>query len=108
MFAWSGSSGVWKTENGGWGRKRGPGEPTYRHFGSPPHPVLDPFRNRLPKCTENKHLRGTYWADTVDLIIDNRKFEIPTYERARKYLKAQRVRCRYGVRPAFARSVRGG
>ena len=53
-------------------------------------------------------MRGTYWADTVDLIIDNRKFEIPTYERARKYLKAQRVRCRYGVRPAFASSVRGG
>jgi hypothetical protein len=37
---------------------------------------------------------GAYFAERLDLIMDNKKFELPTAERARKYLKKQRVRLR--------------
>ena len=33
-----------------------------------------------------------FWEDDVDLILDNKKWEIPTTERARRYLAQQRVR----------------
>ena len=35
---------------------------------------------------------ASYFLNKVDLIIDNKQFDIPTTERARKYLAAQRVR----------------
>ena len=38
------------------------------------------------------HLRSSCFTDRVDLIIDNKKFEVPTGERARKYLCKRRVR----------------
>lgn len=33
-------------------------------------------------CKTHSHFKSTYFADDVDLIIDNKKFEIPTSERA--------------------------
>ena len=35
---------------------------------------------------------GTFYADKVDLIIDNKKFDVPTHDAARKYLRKGRVR----------------
>ena len=35
---------------------------------------------------------GTFYTDKVDLIIDNKRFDTPTHEAARKYLKKGRVR----------------
>ena len=35
---------------------------------------------------------GAYYADEVDLIIDNKRFDTPTHEQARKYLKKGGVR----------------
>ena len=41
---------------------------------------------------DNAHLSGAYFANRVDLIIDNKQWEIPTSERSRNYIDKQRVR----------------
>ena len=66
---------------------------------------------RVAWCNENKHLRGSYFADRVDMIIDNKKFEIPTSERSRRYLNKQRVRFHLrkkseGLRPEMTKPNR--
>ena len=35
---------------------------------------------------------GSYFTNTIDMIIDNKKFDVPTTERARRYLQGQKVR----------------
>ena len=66
---------------------------------------------RVAWCQNNKALRGSYFADKVDMIIDNKKFEIPTSERSRKYLNKQRVRFHLrkkteGLRPEMTKPSR--
>ena len=34
----------------------------------------------------NQNRRGTYFADATDLIIDNKKFDVPTNYQARQYM----------------------
>jgi hypothetical protein len=43
-------------------------------------------------CSRWRRYPATYWTDTVHLIIDNKKYPIPTYERARRYSKMKKVR----------------
>lgn len=47
---------------------------------------------RVRLCRSWAKRRGTYFSNAIDLIIDNKKFETPTNERARQYLKKLRVR----------------
>ena len=49
-------------------------------------------QERYKICKGWRHLPKTYFADTVDLIIDNHYEDVATDERARVYLQKQRVR----------------
>lgn len=61
-------------------------------------PRLKPARSakqakaRVEYCTKWGRKPPSYFLDTVDLIIDNKQFDIPTTERARQYMASQRVR----------------
>jgi len=76
-----------------------------------PDRTLEAEKARVAWCKKNKHLRGSYFADQVDMIIDNKKFEIPTSERSRRYLNKQRVRFHLrkkseGLRPEMTKPNR--
>ena len=47
---------------------------------------------RVEYCTKWCRKPASFFLDEVDLIIDNKQFDVPTTERARKFLAAQRVR----------------
>ena len=47
---------------------------------------------RMDYCQEWCTKTVSFFTSTVDMIIDNKRFDIPTTERARKYLEKQRVR----------------
>ena len=47
---------------------------------------------RLAICTEWQSLPSTYFAKTVDLVIDNKKFTIPTHKNSKAHLKMTKVR----------------
>ena len=47
---------------------------------------------RLEYCAAWCKKHESFFTDEVDMIIDNKRFDVPTTERARKYLKKQRVR----------------
>ena len=47
---------------------------------------------RVEYCTKWCRKPPSFFLDKVDLIIDNKHFEVPTTERARQFLAAQRVR----------------
>ena len=47
---------------------------------------------RVAYCDEWSQKRPEYFINKVDMIIDNKQFDVPTSERARQYLKSQRVR----------------
>ena len=47
---------------------------------------------RVEACQVLSARCPAYFSRVVDLIIDNKRFELPTHERARQYLKSQRVR----------------
>ena len=49
-------------------------------------------KEREDWCRERRHLKLNYFSDRLDMIIDNKKFDIPTTEKARQYLTQQRVR----------------
>ena len=55
------------------------------------HPQ-DQAKKRVAHCKKWRAKPPGYWEKTVDIIIDNRKFDVPTTERARSYMKQQRVR----------------
>ena len=61
-------------------------------------PRLKPGRTRVQAearvayCKKWSRKPSSFFVDDVDLIIDNKQFDIPTTERARKHLAAQRVR----------------
>ena len=59
-------------------------------------------------CGKWKYLAQDYFTDRVDLIMDNKKFDVPTHDRARKYQKMLRVRGHLrakeeGVKPGFTK-----
>ena len=47
---------------------------------------------RVAYCKKWARKPPSFFTEDVDLIIDNKQFDIPTTERARQYLAAQRVR----------------
>ena len=47
---------------------------------------------RVEWCRKHADLRSSYFTDKIDMIIDNKHWEIPTSERSRKHLNKQRVR----------------
>lgn len=47
---------------------------------------------RVKICQKWKHLPTVYFSKTVDAILDNKTFDVPTYARARLYAKVSRVR----------------
>ena len=49
-------------------------------------------KERYNWSQENSHLNGDYFSDDLDMIIDNKKFEVPTTEKARQYMTNQRIR----------------
>jgi transposase len=63
---------------------------------------------RMEHCRRWRFLPSGYFNDSVDLIIDNKKFEVPTTDRARAYVKRQKVRGQLrtpqeGLKPGFTR-----
>ena len=61
-------------------------------------PRLKPLRTKAHKDERCRWARAfaakpsSYFQKEVDMIIDNKKFDVPTTERARKYMKSLRVR----------------
>ena len=47
---------------------------------------------RVAYCKKWARKPAPFFVDDVDLIIDNKQFDIPTTQRARQYMAAQRVR----------------
>ena len=47
---------------------------------------------RTEYCKKWCHKPPSFFLDKIDLIIDNKQFDVPTTERARQFLAAQRVR----------------
>ena len=66
---------------------------------------------RVEMCQALKHKPATYFTNCVDMIIDNKKFDVPTTERARAYMNKTRVRGHLrtpgeGTLPEFTRPGR--
>jgi len=57
-----------------------------------PQRTPEHLKERVEHCREWGCKPASYFADQVDLIIDNKVFDLPTSERARQYLAQQRVR----------------
>ena len=49
-------------------------------------------RDRVDYCKDWGSRPPSFFLNKVDMIIDNKQFDVPTTERARKYLASQRVR----------------
>ena len=63
---------------------------------------------RVDVCKRWKRRPSTFWSDDVDLIIDNKKFAIPTTAAARKRLRQTKVRAVHrtaeeGLQPGFTK-----
>jgi hypothetical protein len=54
---------------------------------------------RADICRRWQRLPANYFLEKVDLIMDNKKFSIPTYARAVRHLKMSRV----GIKPGFTK-----
>ena len=66
---------------------------------------------RVEMCQALKRRAATYFTTGVDMIIDNKKFDVPTTERARAYMNKTRVRGHLrtpgeGTLPEFTRPGR--
>ena len=57
-----------------------------------PQRTPEHLKERLEHCREWGCKPASFFTDKVDLIIDNKVFDLPTSERARQYLAQQRVR----------------
>ena len=73
----------------------------FHHFGinvaarrprEKPKRTLDHEQERVDYCTEWGKKSGSFYLNQIDLIIDNKVWELPTSERARQHLAEQRVR----------------
>ena len=59
-------------------------------------------------CDARRRRSAAYWTDTVDMIIDNKTFPVPTSAAARKYTKKSHVRGHLrlpseGLKPEYTR-----
>ena len=50
------------------------------------------LQERTEVCSRLRRYPVKYFSDTLDLIMDNKSFEIPTYAKAKKYAKMRKVR----------------
>ena len=50
------------------------------------------MKERVAYCKEWGRKPSSFFVRDLDMIIDNKKFDVPTTERARLYMKQQRVR----------------
>eukprot|EP00973_Karenia_brevis_P038695 5340854-Karenia_brevis.AAC.1 len=57
-----------------------------------PGPSKEQAEQRVAHCKVWHKKSPLFWKKDVDLIIDNKRWDVPTTERARKYLQKQRVR----------------
>ena len=57
-----------------------------------PDRTLEQARQRLAICKRWGEKPKTSFKDTVDMILDNEKFDVPTTERAKRYLRKQPAR----------------
>ena len=57
-----------------------------------PQRTSEHMQERVEHCREWGCKPASYFTNKVDLIIDNKVFDLPTSERARQYLAHQRVR----------------
>ncbi|CAE8648788.1 unnamed protein product [Polarella glacialis] len=65
-------------------------------------------QERMEVCGRWRRYPSNYFTDTADLIMDNKLFRIPTFERARQYAKMQKVRGHLrlrseGLEPGFTK-----
>jgi hypothetical protein len=68
----------------------------------------DIIKERLEICSKWQRLPARYYVDQVDMIIDNKKWPIPTSQQARRYLLQHRVRGHIrtpqeGLKPEFTK-----
>ncbi|CAE8671507.1 unnamed protein product, partial [Polarella glacialis] len=78
---------------------------------SPRHELLrDPEhkQERMDICGRWRRKPTTYFTEELDLIMDNKKWDIPTYDRARRFHKMKKVRGHLrtrqeGFKPGFAK-----
>ena len=57
-----------------------------------PSRTADDMKERVTICSRWRFLPDNYFTEKVDLIMDNKKFDVPTYARAKKFHKMRRVR----------------
>ena len=50
------------------------------------------IEERIMKCGKWRFLRKDYFSEKVDLIIDNKHYDVPTSQEARKFLGKMKVR----------------
>jgi hypothetical protein len=66
---------------------------------------------RVRLCEGLQSKPAKWFSEKVDLIIDNKAFDVPTNERARRYMKQQAVRFHLrtseeGLQPEYTRPSR--
>ena len=57
-----------------------------------PQRTKEQLKERVDYCAEWSGKDSKFFVQGLDMIIDNKKFDVPTTERARRYMKQQRVR----------------
>ena len=65
-------------------------------------------KERMEMCRKWRNLPEAYFTDRLDLIIDNKKFDVPTHDQARSYVRRLRVRGhlrtkKEGLQPNFTK-----
>jgi hypothetical protein len=64
----------------------------WRRAREKPNKDVDVTNERLEICSQWQNLPANHFLKKVDLIIDNKKWPIPTTKQAKRYLKMQRLR----------------
>jgi transposase len=76
-----------------------------------PQRTKEHAEERVHLCEGLRSKPATWFSEKVDLIIDNKAFDVPTNERARRYMKQQAVRFHLrtpeeGLQPEYTRPSR--
>ena len=58
----------------------------WRRSREKPQRTVEHERERVATCKEWQKHKATYFAESIDMIIDNKKFDVPTSYRAREYM----------------------
>ena len=76
-----------------------------------PQRTAEHVQERYDTTSKWRFLRKEYFRDSVDLLMDNKQWDAPTTERARKHLKRQKIKGHLrtpeeGLQPAFTKPNR--